>query len=112
MAWDKNWPGQEREVCEGHWCGDAQLEMGVTRPYATTISVDEVSRILHDRAVCFSSILKAVHLCRYLYGFMTVTPYEQSYLDLLELLPGEEPENLQELYEACLLYTSPSPRDS
>ena len=74
--------------------------MGVTRPYATNISVDEVSCILHDRAVCFSSILKAVHLCRYLYGFMTVTPYEQSYLDLLELLPGEEPENLQELYEA------------
>ena len=26
-----------------HWCYDAKLEMGVTGPYATSISVDEVS---------------------------------------------------------------------
>ena len=56
--------------------------------------------MLHSCAVCFSGIIKPVHLCRYLYGFMTVTPYEQSYLDLLGLVAGEEPENLQELYEA------------
>ena len=31
---------------------------------------------------------------------MTVTPYEQAYLELLGLLAGEEPHNLQALYES------------